>query len=203
MKIVFTSVNKLLVTIILLCGLSGCIVVDIKGAGVFKKPIQYMQYPWVYTDIDIPRGIFDKEGAKFFGEKDGSKIHFGYLGSCGGGIYFSGIMIPFFPVPRLNSCVEEGFYVYGKYSAETLGVTFQLRYNGVTHDSYFDTDEYYSSYGNKFKKDYVEFKIPNFSAFKNAKDKTLIIHKKKPDGTMWSKELPFDWKIVVSVVGGL
>lgn len=200
MKQIFTSVNKFLVTAALFCSLSGCIVVDIKGAGVFKDPIKYDNRDTVY--IDIPTGIFDEKGAKFFGEKDGSKIQFGYLGSCGGGIDFSGIMIPFFPVPRLNSCSEEGFYAYGKYSAETLGVTFQLRYNGVTHDSYFDTDEFYS-YGNKFKKDYVEFKIPNFPAFKNAKDKTLIIHKKKPDGTMWSKELPFDWKIVVSVEGGL
>jgi hypothetical protein len=202
MKTVFTGVNKFLVTIILLCGLSGCIVVDIKGAGVFKKPIQYMQYPWVYTDIDIPRGIFDEKEAKFFGEKDGSKIQFGYLGSCGGGIDFSGIMIPFFPVPRLNSCVEEGFYVFDKKRAEILGVTFQLHYNGMTHDSYVDKSELHYN-GGSFQKNYIEFKIPNFLAFKNAKDKTLIIHKKKPDGTMWSKELPFDWKIVVSVEGGL
>jgi hypothetical protein len=202
MKTIFTIIGKFLVTIILLCGLSGCIVVDIKGAGVFKKPIQYMQYPWVYIDIDIPAGIFDEKGAKFFGEKDGSKIQFGYLGSCGGGIDFSGIMIPFFPVPHFNRCVEEGFYVYDKYAAKTLGVTFQLRYNGVTHDSYIDTSELYY-HGGKFRKDYIEFKIPNFSDFKNAKDKTLIIHKKKPDGTMWSKELPFDWKIVTEITGGL
>jgi hypothetical protein len=200
MKTILTSISKFLLTAVLFVSLSGCIIVDIGGAGVFKDPVKYDNRDTVY--IDIPAGIFDGKGAKFFGEKDGSKIQFGYLGSCGGGIDFSGIMIPFFPVPRLNSCAEEGFYVYGKFSANTLGITFQLRYNGITYDSYFDTDEFYS-YGNKFKKDYIEFKIPNFSAFKNAKDKTLIIHKKKPDGTIWTKELPFEWKIVVSVEGGL
>ena len=200
MKTVFTNVNKFLIIAILLSSLSGCIVVDIKGAGVFKEPIKYDNRDTVY--IDIPAGIFDEKGAKFFGEKDGSKIQFGYLGSCGGGIDFSGIMIPFFPVPRLNSCTEEGFYVYGKYAAETLGVTFQLRYNGVTHDSYLDTSELYYR-GGSFRKDYIEFKIPDFSSFKRATDKTLIIHKKKPDGTMWTKELPFDWKTVVEISGGL
>lgn len=200
MKRILTSISKFLVTIILLCGLSGCIVVDIKGAGAFKEPIKYDNRDTVY--IDIPRGIFDEKEAKFFGEKDGSKIQFGYLGSCGGGINFSGIMIPFFPVPRLNSCVEEGFYVFDKKRAEILGVTFQLHYNGLTHDSYVDKSELHY-HGGSFQKNYVEFKIPNFSAFKNAKDKTLIIHKKKPDGTMWSKELPFDWKIVVEFSGGL
>jgi hypothetical protein len=200
MKIYFINVNKFLVMILLLVSLCSCIVVDIGGAGVFKEPIKYDNRNRVY--IDIPAGIFDEKRAKPFGKIDGSKIQFGYLGSCGGGINFSGIMIPFFPVPRLNSCVEEGFYVFDKKRAEILGVTFQLHYNGLTHDSYVDKSELHY-HGGSFQKNYVEFKIPNFSAFKNAKDKTLIIHKKKPDGTMWSKELPFDWKIVVEVSGGL
>jgi hypothetical protein len=198
MKTIFIIIGKFLVTAVLFGSLSGCIIVDIGSAGVFKEPIKYDNRDTVY--IDIPAGIFNNERAQFF--KDGSKISFGYLGSCGASLTLSGIMIPFFPAPRLNSCTKEGFYVYDKGGANTLGITFQLRYNGITYDSYFDTDEFYS-YGNRFKKDYVEFKIPNFSDFKNAKDKTLIIHKKKPDGTMWSKELPFDWKIVVSVEGGL
>ena len=188
MKTILTSISKFLVTIVLFGSLSGCIVIDIGGAGVFKDPIKYDNRDRVY--IDIPAGIFDKKRAKPFGKIDGSKISIGYLGSCGASLALSGIMIPFFPAPRLNSCSKEGFYVYGKELTEVLGVTFQLHYNGITYDPYIDNGS-------------IKFKISNFSAFKNAKDKTLIIYKKKPDGTMWSKELPFDWKIVVSVEGGL
>lgn len=200
MKTLFTSFGKLLVTTILLASLSGCIVVDIKGAGVFREPVQYLQYPSVYTEIDIPAGVYTQRKDASVG--DGSKISLGYLGSCGAGLELSGIMIPFFPFLRLNSCEKEGFYVYDKVGANTLGVTFQLLYNGVTYDPYFDTDEFYAN-GEKFRKDYVEFKISDFPAFKKAPDKTLIIHKRKPDGTIWTKELPFDWKIVTEVSGGL
>ena len=189
MKIDFTKFNKFLAMMLLLVSLCSCIVVDIASSGVFKKPIIH-DSEHTAVHIDIPNGIFDKEGAKFFGEKDGSKIVFHFLGRCGNGISFSGIIIPIFPWLFFNKCEEDGFYISTKYYLGTIGVQLQLRYNGITYDPYIDNGS-------------IKFKISNFSAFKNAKDKTLIIHKKKPDGTMWSKELPFDWKIVVSVVGGL
>lgn len=40
------------------------------------------------------------------------------------------------------------------------------------------------------------FSIPDFKSFKKAKDKTLIIHKKKDDGTIITKEISFKWKVI-------
>ena len=162
--------------------------VDIKGAGAFKEPLKYDNRDTVY--IGIPAGIFDEKGAKFFGEKDGSTIALRFLGRCGSGISLSGIMIPIVPWPLFNKCEKDGFYISTRYYLNTIGITLQLHYNGITYDPYIDNGS-------------VKFKIPNFSIFKKATDKTLIIHKKQPDGTTWTRELPFDWKIVVEVTGGL
>lgn len=180
--------SKVTAIIILITSISSCIVVDIKSAGVLKDPIKYDNRDTVY--VDIPVGVFDEKGAKSFSVKDGSTIALHFLGRCGSGISLSGIMIPIVPWPLFNKCEEDGFYIATRYYLNTLGVTLQLRYNRLTYDPYIDNGS-------------VKFKISNFSAFKKAKDKTLIIHKRKPDGTMWTKELPFDWKIVVETKGGL
>jgi hypothetical protein len=188
MKVVFTSCSKFLTMVFLLSGLDGCAVVDIKGAGVFKDPIKYDKRDTVY--VDIPAGIFDEKGAKFFSENDGSIIVLHFLGRCGSGISLSGIMIPIVPWPLFNKCEEDGFYIATRYYLDTIGVTLQLHYNGTTYNPYIENGS-------------VKFKIENFSAFKRATDKSLILHKRKPDGTIFTKELPFDWKIVVEVSGGL
>ena len=184
---------KTLTAITLTLTVASCIVADIKTAGVFKKPVKYDNRETAY--IDIPLGVHKKENLKYLTreEKDGSKIGFVHLGSCGGGgMLFSGIMLPIIPIPyyAANTCEKNGFRVSHQTITDTLGVKLQLYYNAITHDPFIDNGS-------------IKFKIEDFPAFKNAKDKTLIIHKKKPDGTMWSKELPFDWKIVVSVEGGL
>jgi len=172
---------------------TSCIVVDVRGAGKFKEPIKHNnRYSVAYIDIPLgTRGYdlryLDRE------EKDGSKIGFTYLGSCGGGgMSFSGIMLPIIPIPyyRTNTCEKDGFRVSSKTITDTLGITIQLHYNNKTYDPYIDNGS-------------VKFKIPNFSEFKSATDKTLILHKIKPDGTMWTKELPFDWRVVVEISGGL
>ena len=188
MKIVFISIGRFLVTAILLVSLSGCIVVNIKKAGVLKDPIRYDNRDTVY--VDIPAGVFDAKDAKSFGVEDGSTVRFHFLGRCGGGISLSGIMIPIIPWPLFNNCEEDGFYIATRYYLSTIGITLQLRYNNITYDPYIDDGS-------------VKFKISNFSEFKKAEDKTLIIHKTKLDGTIWTKELPFDWKIVTEVTGGL
>lgn len=184
--------NKILkfsTIISLMFATSGCIVLDIKGAGVFKDPIKYNNRD--YTYIDIPAGTDSQN--KDISAGDGSKIGFGYLGRCGRGISVFGIMIPIIPWVLFNECEERGFFVQSGHYLDEIGVTVQLKYNNKIHNSYFDFEDNGS----------IKFKIENFSTFKEAKDKSLIIHKKKPDGTMWSKELPFDWKIVTEVSGGL
>ena len=115
------------------------------------------------------------------------------MGRCGGGVSLSGIMIPAIPKFLFNKCEEKGFFIASKSLLDTILVNLQLKYNDRIYDPYFDINDNGS----------IKFKIENFSSFKSATDKTLIIHKRNPDGTMWSKELPFDWKIVVEVSGGL
>ena len=174
--------------VVLMLGATSCIVVDVKKAGAFKEPLEYNNRDTVY--VDIPAGISNKEGAKFFGEKDGSKIALHHLGRCGSGISLSGIMIPIVPWLLFNTCEERGFDVMASYYADTLGITLQLHYNNLTRDPYIENGS-------------IKFKIGNFSEFKKAPDKSLILHKRNPDGTIFTKELPFDWKIVTEVSGGL
>ena len=72
-KTVFTTISKFLVTAVLVGGLSGCIVMDVKGAGVFKKPIEYDNRDVAY--VDIPAGTHGQD-LRYLDrkEKDGSKI---------------------------------------------------------------------------------------------------------------------------------
>lgn len=178
--------------LILMPVLSGCIRAEIKGAGVFKEPVKYEDFKWYHRAwIDVPPGVRGKvpEGLTF-NPGDGSKIDFRYIGNCGAQLSFTGIMIPFIPFWLPNFCESDGLYISEKWGLDILGVTLQLHYNGITYDPYIDNGS-------------VKFKIENFSTFKSAPDKSLIIHKRKPDGTMWTQELPFDWKIVTEVSGGL
>ena len=192
MRTFFTNASKFLVTLFFLNSLSSCVHVEIKGAGVFDGVKSRNDRSYYVT---VPEGIHEESipsnraGKKLFDPGDGSKIDFDHLGSCGAQLSFTGIMIPIIPFWLPNFCESDGFHIYTKFGLDALGVTLQLRYNSVTYEPYID-------------KGSVKFKIPDFSAFKKAPDKTLIIHKKKPDGTMWSKELPFEWKIVVEVSGG-
>lgn len=174
---------------------NSCIHVEIKGAGVFKDVRSRNDE---YYSVDVPAGVYG-DGMKLFNDRsftngfearDGSKISFNHLGRCGAQLSFTGIMIPIIPFFLPNFCRSDGFHIGVKWYFDLLGITLQLRYNGVTHNPYIDNGS-------------VKFKIENFSTFKSAPDKTLIIHKRKPDGTMWSKELPFDWKIVTEISGGL
>lgn len=169
--------------LIILINLNGCIMLDIKGAGVFKD----QKYDHRY----LSHVSFDN-----------AELTFKYLGDCGGSGFALGIMVPI-PIPWYfkNTCQENGFSV-GRAITSSSNVFYQLRYNGKIYDPYFETSEI-RMYGKKLGNDMVKFKIPNFSAFKKATDKTLIIHKKRPDGSIFTKELPFDWKIVVEVSGGL
>lgn len=156
--------------------IAGCIMVDIKGAGVFKEPARYDNRDIAHVEIQ------------------GNKEDFWHLGQCGGSVGAIGIIVPI-PVPWYfpNTCEKKGFAIGRTYSLDST-TTYQLRYNSVTYDPYVDDSGSIS---------FIKFKIPNFSSFKKAPDKTLIIHKRKPDGTIFTKELPFDWKIVVETSGGL
>jgi hypothetical protein len=192
------KIFKILILSILALPISGCIHVEIKGAGVFKEPVKHVGR-WYNAEINIPKGIYGEE-IKFFNADgsyahtfdpgDGSKVGFTHLGSCGAQLSFTGIMIPVIPFFLPNFCKSNGFWVNNKDYLDLLGVTLQLRYNATTYDPYIDNGS-------------VKFKISNFSSFKKAPDKTLIIHKRKADGTIFTKELPFDWKIVVETSGGL
>jgi hypothetical protein len=197
MRAVFTSFSKFLAAAISLIILNSCIHVEIKGAGVFEKPVKHEGRFYV-ASIEVPAGTYG-EKPKFFNadgslsrilDEDGSKIDFPYLGKCGAQISFTGIMIPLIPFVLPNFCKSNGFYTAPKWYIDFVGVTLQLHYNNTTYDPYIDNGS-------------VKFKITDFKAFKKAPDKTLIIHKKKPDGTIFTKELPFDWKIVTEVSGGL
>lgn len=182
--------KNFLITVLLLT-ISNCIHVAVKGAGVFKEPVRYEDFKWYRRAwIDIPPGAGKVPEGLTFNPGDGSKIDFRYLGKCGGFVSLTGIVIPIIPFAYLNTCESDGFYVDNKWALDTLGITLQLHYNNKTYDPYIDNGS-------------VKFKIPNFSEFKSAPDKSLILHKRKPDGSMWTKELPFDWKIVTEVSGGL
>ncbi len=167
---------------------TSCIHVEIKGAGVFEGARN--RNDEVYM-VDVPPGLYGKYADQIRKNgHDGSKAGFSHLGRCGAQLSFTGIMIPVIPFWLPNFCESKGFDVGSAAAGEISGITLQLRYNSKTYDPYIDNGS-------------VKFRIENFSEFKKAKDKTLIIHKRKPDGTMWSKELPFDWKVVVEVSGGL
>ena len=171
--------------------LSGCIMVEIKKAGVFEKPVIYNNKNIAY--IDIPTGIINEKKLRYLTkeEKNGSKIRFSYLGNCGGSFGAIGIIVPIpFPWYFKNTCKQDGFRVSHQFITEPLGVTLQLYYNNKIYNPYIDEGS-------------IKFAINDFKTFKKAKDKTLIIHKKKPDGTIFTKELPFEWKIVTEVTGGL
>lgn len=198
------TVIKLLKTLVLIAIISSncsCIRIEIKGAGVFKDPFVYDNRHMAY--INIPTGKYGKD-AKYLtrDESDGSKIGFAYLGNCGGGISFTGIMIPIIPWIFFNSCEGKDFIVTNKGYLDTLGISLELRYGGKIYDPYFDIKEVYVQ-EKIYKQDWVKFKILNFSEFKKATDKSIILHKRKPDGTIFTKEIPFDWKIVVEASGGL
>ena len=174
---------------------------DIHRAGVFSYGAEHDQKKHLmYVDLSQPSSTLN------ITKEDKDHLEFTYLGRCGGGITIGSlwIIIPVFalPVPHFNKCEKEGFIVSSISYLDEKGFRVELKYNGQVYDPYFDTSEIHIQ-GKKFRNDWVKFKIPDFSEFKNAQDKTLIIHKQKPDGTIFTKELPFDWKIVVETSGGL
>lgn len=188
---------KLTLSLILLT-ISSCIHVKIKGAGVFEgaKSKNDGRY-----SVIIPVGVYPENiplityppsqaGKKLFDAGDGSKVTFDHLGRCGAQLSFTGIVIPIVPFWLPNFCESDGLYIDPKWYADTLGITLQLHYNSTIHDPYIENGS-------------VKFKIKDFSEFKKAPDKSLILHKRNPDGTIFTKELPFDWKIVTEVSGGL
>ena len=176
-------------TIILILTVSSCIHVEIKGAGKFRTPVEYDNRDMTY--ITIPKGSYGKNNKYLTRDKkDGSQIGFTYLGSCGGGVSFTGVGLPFVPWIFFNKCESDGFVVTSKINLDILGVTMQMRYNSKIYNPYSD-------------RGFIKFRINNFTEFKKAPDKKLIIHKKRLDGTMFTKEIPFDWKIVVDTEGGL
>ena|SRR3989338_4196039 len=168
--------------------LPSCIHVEIKGAGVFDGARSRNDEVYI---LDVPIGIYGKvpQGLSY-DPGDGSKVELYHIGRCGAQLSFTGIMVPIIPFWLPNSCRSKGFYIEEKWSADLLGISYQLHYNSKTHNPYIDNNS-------------IKFKIENFSEFKHAKDKTLIIHKKKLNGTIFTKELPFEWKTVVEVSGGL
>jgi len=178
--------KKILAALILLSSTS-CIHLEIKRAGVIEGASRTNEN---YL-IDIPLGLHGEyaEQIKKNGH-DGSKLRLGHLGDCGAQLSFTGIMIPIIPFWLPNFCESGGFNVGSATADKIGGITLQLHYNGTTYNPYIENGS-------------VKFKIENFSAFKRATDKSLILHKRKPDGTIFTKELPFDWKIVVEVSGGL
>lgn len=177
---------RMFVFAIIILSLNGCIALGITRAGVFKQPVKYNNKNIAY--IKIPEGIYSKRKDISFGK--GDSIGFSYLGQCGGGISFFGMLIPLIPIPIFNKCEKNGFGDISDLYLSSIGVTLQLYYNEKIYDSYTENG-------------LVKFKITNFSDFKKANDKALIIHKKQPDGALWTKKLPFDWKTVVETIGGL
>lgn len=182
---------------LLLIVLPNCVHLEIKKAGVLEGASRTNEN----CPIKIPTGVYpenippvtyppDRARKKIFDPGDGSEINFYHLGRCGSQLSFTGIMIPIIPFWLPNSCKTDGFYISTKWNLDTFGINLQLHYNNTTYDSYVDNGS-------------IKFRIENFSEFKKAKDKTLIIHKKKPDGTIWTKEIPFDWKTVIEISGGL
>ena len=77
--------------------IAGCIMVDIKGAGVFKEPVKY-----------------DNKGVARVKIQDNEEISFKHLGKCGGDVGAMGIVIPI-PIPWYfsNTCEEKGFSIGG------------------------------------------------------------------------------------------
>jgi len=188
---------KKLILISLMIANAGCIMIQAKGVTLFREESEsksgistsilegiYGKKPVFFDKENKQIPVFDVENSQ-----NGSRVSFGNVGDCGGMIGLVGIMIPIVPVGLFNTCVSDGFYVAQKWYLDFLGITLQLRYNGTTYDPYIDHDS-------------VKFKIESFREFKKAPDKTLIIHKRKTDGSMFTKELPFDWKVVVEVSGG-
>lgn len=185
--------NKIFKTFAILASLlatSSCIHVEIKGAGVFKEPLKH-EGKWYVASVDVPPGLYGKyaDSVRKNGE-DGSKVAFRHIGECGAQLSFTGVMIPIIPFWLPNFCESKGLDVGSAAGAEISGVTLQLYYSDKTRDPYIENGS-------------IKFKIGNFSEFKKAPDKSLILHKRNPDGTIFTKELPFDWKIVTEVSGGL
>lgn len=171
--------------------LNSCIHVEIKRAGVFNELYYDYNSKYYTSTISIPPGVYGKKPETLsYDPKDGSRISFRRLGSCGSLVSFTGIMIPAIPYLKSNSCSSDGFYIKEKWALDLLGVEVNLSYDGIVYEPYNDNGS-------------IKFKIPNFKEFKKAKDKTLIIHKRRKDGTLFTKELPFEWKTVVEVSGGL
>lgn len=186
---ILKNILKTLTLIFLTLAANSCIHVEFKGAGVFKEPVKY-EGRWYTAYINVPPGLYGEYADSVRKNNDGSKLGLGYMGKCGAQLSFTGIMIPVIPFFLPNFCKSKGFEVASAAALEVGGINLQLHYNSTTYDPYIDNGS-------------VKFKIENFSEFKKAPDKTLIIHKKKKDGTIFTKELPFDWKIVVETIGGV
>ena len=177
---------------ILLFSITSCIIADIHSVGVFKSPIKYEeQRGGDVAKISIPSR-----------HENNLTMDIHYFGNCGGGFRFVGIMIPIIPSFYFNSCEKDGLTISNKSYLDKIGVNLQLRYQNQIYNPYFDMHENHVQ-GKVLEQDWVKFKIKNFSNFKNSPDKTIIIHKKNPDGIIFTKELPFDWKVVVETSGGL
>ncbi len=157
--------------------INSCVFIDIESAGVFKAPAKYHS----------PKNNASKE--TIIEMQDGTKIIFSYLGGhCGGGVSFFGVILPVIPSYSSNTCEKEGLFISNKSSLEKNSITtIQLKYNNRIHKYYIDRGQ-------------LKFKIPNFSAFKKARDKTLIITKKTDNGNIITKEIPFEWKITTNIV---
>lgn len=118
------------------------------------------------------------------------------IGMCGGGVFvFLGIPIPY----PFNECENEGFRIRTGTNKQIY-----LRYNGVLHNP--NRFEYY--YGIKCRfinnewiddegmicnkiniKGWPIFKIDNFTEFKEAKDKAILVE----ENGVIIKEIPFEW----------
>jgi hypothetical protein len=106
------------------------------------------------------------------------------IGNCGGGVTFFGVILPIVPVKfTLNNC-NDSFYIQTE-SQEIVNL--KLKYNSnIFYDSISVKKITKDGYRKKF-----QFKIENFSDFKNAQDLAIIVI-----GDNFTQELPLTWGVM-------
>lgn len=179
-------INKIYFLILLIL-INGCTFFNYQAAGVFNDPYQYQSKKYRHpltTEVKIDNSIYELS----------------YIGECGSKMGFFTFLIPLPLIPykfSYNNCERNDFSLGIFLTTKISNTKFYLKYNNKTYNSYLK-DYLPDIHKGRFK--YVKFKISSFSAFKKAKDKTLIITKKMDNGNIITKEIPFEWKITSHVV---
>lgn len=170
--------NKYFLFCLVLMLLNGCYETKFEAGGIFNK--SYIKYRYFNYDKTM------------LVEIDNEKLYFYPLGLCGNSASFFSFILPL-PIPinlHKNNCQSNGFTIHFIKLNKTYelvkkiddSISFQLKYNNTIYDPMTD-----------YK---TTFLISDFESFKRIKDKTLIIHKKRDDGTIITKEIPFRWKVI-------